>query len=224
MREEFLIERHGKQYVLFAGLLETAHATGLHSIDTLLVQAPNEKNGHVAIVFAKVTMGTDEEPGDRPYFTGIGDASPENVGKNIAPHLIRMAETRAKARALRDAVNVGVTAFEELGDSSSQDAPESPRQAAPTPALKSVLDASEREVLDASERLQDATSEEPASATEAQREMLRVLLTEWAEMQRGDPEKAIAVFEKRNGPIEVLTAEQANEHIERLSERVGSPE
>jgi hypothetical protein len=53
-------------------------------------------------------------------FTGIGDASPSNVTRMIAPHLIRMAETRSKARALRDAVNVGVTALEELGDLDEQ--------------------------------------------------------------------------------------------------------
>jgi hypothetical protein len=49
-------------------------------------------------------------------FTGIGDANPSNVTRMMAPHLLRMAETRAKARALRDAVNVGVTALEELAD------------------------------------------------------------------------------------------------------------
>ena len=115
MRDEFLITRQGKQYVLFAGLLDEAHSRGLRGIDTDLLQVPDESNGNVAIVKAIAEM----EDGRR--FSGIGDASPENVGRNIAPHVIRMAETRAKARALRDAVNVGATALEELSE--GDDAP-----------------------------------------------------------------------------------------------------
>ena len=110
-----LITRQGKQYVLFAGLLDEAHSRGLRGIDTELIQVPDEANGSVAIVKATAEME------DGRHFSGIGDASPENVGSNIAPHLIRMAETRAKARALRDAVNVGATALEELSD--GDDAP-----------------------------------------------------------------------------------------------------
>src|SRR3712207_9319015 len=115
MRDEFLITRQGKQYVLFAGLLDEAHSRGLRGINTELVQVPDETNGNVAIVKATAEMD------DGRRFSGIGDASPENVGRNIVPHLIRMAETRAKARALRDAVNVGATALEELSD--GDDAP-----------------------------------------------------------------------------------------------------
>jgi hypothetical protein len=110
VRDEFLIMRQGKQYVLFAGLLDEAHNRGLRGIDTELVQVPTPENGNVAVVKATVEMEDDRT------FSGIGDASPENVGRNIVPHIIRMAETRAKARALRDAVNVGATALEELSD------------------------------------------------------------------------------------------------------------
>jgi predicted amidohydrolase YtcJ len=109
MREEFLIQRQGKTLVLYAGLLSEAHERGLRSIETELLQVPTSQNGEVAIV--KATVLTEEG-----RFDGLGDASPENVGKQMRPHLIRMAETRAKARALRDAINVGVTAFEETGD------------------------------------------------------------------------------------------------------------
>src|SRR5918999_3709643 len=120
MRDEFMITRQGKQYVLFAGLLDEAHNRGLRGIDTELVQVPTPGNGNVAVVKATVEMeGLDE--GQGRIFSGIGDASPENVGRNIVPHIIRMAETRAKARALRDAVNVGATALEELSD--GDDAP-----------------------------------------------------------------------------------------------------
>jgi hypothetical protein len=116
VRDEFMITRQGKQYVLYQGLLDEAHARGLRGIDTELVQVPTAENGNVALVKAVVEMeAADGSEGSRT-FSGIGDASPENVGRNIVPHIIRMAETRAKARALRDAVNVGATALEELSD------------------------------------------------------------------------------------------------------------
>ncbi len=109
IKDEFLITRQGKQYVLYAGLLDQAHAKGLRSISTEVVQVPDESNGHVAIARATVEF----EDGRR--FQGIGDASPKNVSRNIVPHLLRMSETRSKAPALRDAVNVGATSVEELG-------------------------------------------------------------------------------------------------------------
>jgi hypothetical protein len=120
MREEFLITRSGKQYVLFAGLLDEAHSQGLVAIDTDLVQVPDDSNGQVAVTKATVTIEKpDRSTGEvqQATYSGIGDASPQNVGRNIVPHLIRMSETRAKARALRDAVNVGASSLEELHDS-----------------------------------------------------------------------------------------------------------
>lgn len=109
IKSEHKMMRQGKEYVLFAGLLDAAHKKGLLGINTELVQIPGSENGNVAVVRATVGMSPlDESPdGKARIFSGIGDASPDNVGRNIVPHIIRMAETRAKARALRDAVNVG---------------------------------------------------------------------------------------------------------------------
>lgn len=95
MRDEFMIQRQGKQYVLFAGLLEEAHQQELKSIDTQLLQIPTPDNGNVAIVKATVVLGGEHGLTGEPLhqsFSGIGDASPENVGRNIVPHIIRMAE------------------------------------------------------------------------------------------------------------------------------------
>ncbi len=122
MKREFIVERQGRSFVLYAGLLDLAHQQGLKSIRTELVQVPNEANGGIAICTAVVTM---EKNGEQRVFTGIGDACRQNVAPAMALCLIRMAETRAKARALRDAVNIGVAAFEELGEADAYDgAPE----------------------------------------------------------------------------------------------------
>jgi hypothetical protein len=98
-----------KEVATYRGLLAKAHDEGLTAIVTELLQRPDEGNGRAAIVRAQVTTR-------KGTFSGIGDASPQNVRAGIVPHLVRMAETRAKARALRDAVNIGIVALEELGE------------------------------------------------------------------------------------------------------------
>jgi len=96
-----------KDVVLYAGLLNQAHEEGLARVRTSILQIPTEENGHLAIIKAEVET-------TKGLFEAVGDACPGNVDEFLAPHLIRVAETRAKARALRDAVNVGVVSYEEL--------------------------------------------------------------------------------------------------------------
>lgn len=115
---EFIVRLHGKDFVLFSGLLDVAHQDGLKSIETDIVQFPDADNAHTAIITAKVVT-------EKGTFTGIGDANPANVGnKQIALHCIRMAETRAIARALRFATNIGMTALEEIGGDVADDTPQ----------------------------------------------------------------------------------------------------
>jgi hypothetical protein len=113
VKKEFIVNRQGKDFVLYEGLLDEAHQQGLCRISTTLIQLPHDDNGNMAVVAAEIETG-------KGTFSGLGDASPANVGRPIVPHILRMAETRAKARALRDAVNIGVTALEELGDLDDQ--------------------------------------------------------------------------------------------------------
>jgi len=97
-----------KEVVTYAGLLNRAHQEGLKQIRTRLVQTPSVENEMTAISLAEVVT-------DKGVFRDYGDANPQNVNGRIVPHIIRMSVTRAKARALRDAINVGVVSMEELG-------------------------------------------------------------------------------------------------------------
>jgi len=110
----------GKEFVTFQGLLYVAHKIGIEGIETECLSFDDTKyvdsEGNTIIptyrcIFkAKVTMKNQQT------FTGHGDASPRNVGKMIVPHLYRMAETRAVARALRFATGFGMTSSVELNN------------------------------------------------------------------------------------------------------------
>lgn len=110
--QEFFIERQGKKFCLYAGLLGLAHESGLTAITTELIQIPSDANHRTAICKATVTLRNGDSI---RLFEGYGDADPKNVAPAMQSCLLRMAETRAKSRALRDAVNIGVAAIEELG-------------------------------------------------------------------------------------------------------------
>lgn len=136
IESRFVIERQGRQMVLYSGLLDAAHRLGLRAIRTRIYQAPCKDNADTTIVCAEVELA------DGRLFSGIGDATPSNVGPNIRPHAIRMAETRAKARALRDAINVAMVSVEEVSDEDEPARPAvppalraAPSRSAPVPGL-----------------------------------------------------------------------------------------
>ncbi len=196
MREEYMIERGGRRFVLYAGLLEEAHARGLRSIETELLQVPGAENGEVAI--ARAVVRTEEGK-----FSGIGDASPGNVSRAIVPHIIRMAETRAKARALRDAINVGVAALEELGD----------EEVAPEPARETRPVQSSRAPGSQAGEGKDEVPKEALPATRKQLNYLEALIADVVE-------DGVPKFEDMVGkPISELSRGEASEWIGRLSGR-----
>jgi hypothetical protein len=128
LNQKFVQLRQGKPFVAYPGLLDLLHqlSEGFFAIDTEVLQLPTAENNLTAVCQARVRI-FDPQDADvvRRLTTGIGDADPTNVSAQMKPHLLRMAETRAKARALRDAVNVGMAALEELGPEEPVAAPTS---------------------------------------------------------------------------------------------------
>jgi len=108
--ESFIKKIDDKDFVLYAGLLDVAHQKNLCFVDVELLQYPSDENKNTAI--CKATVKTI----DGKIFSDIGDANPQNCNSKVGRHLVRMASTRAKARAFRDMDNIGMTALEELGD------------------------------------------------------------------------------------------------------------
>jgi hypothetical protein len=101
---EFVTTIHGREFVQYIGLLAIAHAQGLSSLKAeLLTVTPDLATARATATFA-----------DGRTFTEAADATPDNVNAQVRKHFARCALTRAKARALRDALNIATVALEEL--------------------------------------------------------------------------------------------------------------
>lgn len=108
--ERFIKNIKGKDFAVYAGLLDLAHQMGLVELKAIPVQYPTKENEmrSICISYARTSDGK--------VFEDVGDADPRNTDTVISKHIIRMASTRAKARVLRDLTNIGMTCLEELGN------------------------------------------------------------------------------------------------------------
>lgn len=101
---EFILSIHGKEFVQYAGLLAMAHTQGLTKLEARFISVGDTR----ALAEATATFA------DGRSFSEAADATPENVNKGVKAHYARCALTRAKARCLRDALNISMCSVEEL--------------------------------------------------------------------------------------------------------------
>lgn len=108
--ERFITTIREKEFVLYAGVLDLATQMGLVKLEVELIQVPSDQNGMVAVCKAAAVSKTGA------VYIDYGDANPKNCTEKVSKHIIRVASTRAKGRALRDMCNIGIACLEELGD------------------------------------------------------------------------------------------------------------
>ena len=106
--ERWITTIEGREFVKYPGLLDLGHQKGISQIEVEVVQLPTKDNGYFAVCKASIVSKTGES------FVDIGDANPNNCSSKVSKHILRMASTRAIARALRSYCNVGECSTVEL--------------------------------------------------------------------------------------------------------------
>lgn len=106
--DQFTEPLQGSDHVTHEGLIDMAHRDGLALTFTEPVSMPEEATKDDPIVFRAIVAT------NRGVFTAYGDSY---SGDTQVSAIVRMAETRALSRALRQAVNVGAATAPEMPDS-----------------------------------------------------------------------------------------------------------
>lgn len=106
---DFTITIGDNEFIKHEGLLAMFHDNGGNSIKTELLKVTDKGT----VIWKAVVSG------ERGEYVAHGDANQENVNRMVAPHFLRVGETRAINRALRLYNNIGMTSMDELGGNSN---------------------------------------------------------------------------------------------------------
>lgn len=224
LNEEFISNIKGKDFVLYAGLLDLGHQKGIRSIIVEALQYPTKENGMVAICRASLESKLGEE------YTEIGDANPGNVNKMVAGHILRLAATRAKARCLRDYTNVGITCLEEIGDINDVLGDEKPAKKAASkkaPAKKatSKKKTEAKSVETAESKKPEKSGKEKVSADDNENDAPKMSEAQQRAIMNLSRRRGISTakvenmaMESYNTPLENLSASDASTFIRQLQQ------
>ena len=97
---------HGREFITYEGLLALAHEKGLQELAAEFISVTSD----LALAQSRAVFA------DGRKFWDASDATPNNVHELVKAHFPRVALTRAKARCLRDALNIGMVSVEELNE------------------------------------------------------------------------------------------------------------
>lgn len=118
-KKKYVISIKGKEAILADGLKVLAHEKGIKQLHTDIIQFPSKDNEFTCIVKA-VLIGYDYNPitekVEEVSYSAIADANKNNCSSMVAAAFIRMAETRALSRVLKNYTNTGMVAVEELDE------------------------------------------------------------------------------------------------------------
>lgn len=100
-----IVKISGKDFMTYEGLLKKAHAKGKFSMQIIGSWVSEDMKR----AWCKVRLTFKDQT-----FDGFGSSTPENTGTMTQSHPVEMAHTRAKGRAFRDFLNIGMVMVEEL--------------------------------------------------------------------------------------------------------------
>lgn len=122
-KSKFIINIKGKEAVLAEGIKVLAHEKGIKKLVSKIIQFPTKENDNMCIVEAEL-IGYDWDPVSKTLteveYVAIGDASPRNCTAMVSAAFIRMAETRAISRVLKNYTNISMVSFEELSSATEE--------------------------------------------------------------------------------------------------------
>lgn len=112
LTEEELKTKDGKEFVYLRGLEKLARARGVLGKEIKIHATPTADNP-IAVVSVKYEFK------DGAIWEAAADCTAKSAKEGFGKYLTAMAESRAKARALRDAFGIALCSVEEIGTPSA---------------------------------------------------------------------------------------------------------